>query len=150
MFIHKKFEELSVQELYAILKARQDVFVVEQKCAYPDIDGIDPEASHLFTMNEEGKVTSCLRLFWKKDEPHTAQIGRVLTTERGTGLGGKILHEGVRICVEEMKADEIYLEAQTYATGYYAKEGFEIVSEPFEEDGILHVQMRKKINRKIR
>ena len=59
------------------------------------------------------------------------------------GIGGQILHEGVRVATEQLKAKKIYLEAQEYAIGYYAKEGFEVVSEPFMEDGIPHVKMEK-------
>lgn len=63
----------------------------------------------------------------------------------GKGIGGKILHEVVRVATEQFKAKKIYLEAQEYAIGYYAKEGFEVISEPFMEDGIPHVKMEKVI-----
>ncbi len=76
-----------------------------------------------------------------------AQIGRVVTLEHGKGIGGKILHEGLKVAVEQLKANKIYLEAQEYAIGYYAKEGFEVVSEPFMEDGIPHVKMEKVIEK---
>lgn len=74
-----------------------------------------------------------------------AQIGRVVTLEHGKGVGGKILHEGVSVATELFKAKKIYLEAQEYVIGYYAKEGFKVVSEPFMEDGIPHVKMEKGI-----
>lgn len=134
----KAFEELTVYELYMILKARCDVFIVEQKCPYPDIDGIDPESIHLF-YEQDGKILACLRLFY--NENGIVQIGRVLTVQRGTGLGGKLLHEGVSYAQNVMKAERMYLEAQTYAVGFYEKEGFRVVSEPFDEDGIPHVKM---------
>ena len=143
--ISKEFAELTPYELHAILKARCDVFVVEQNCAYTDIDGIDPICRHLFTLNDKGECTSCLRLFIKPDEPHTVQIGRVVTTERGTGLGRKLLHEGVKQARMYNGAEELYLEAQVYAIGFYAKEGLEVCSEEFLEDGIPHVKMRRKI-----
>ena len=143
--ITKGFDELTAAEVYAIMKARQDVFMIEQNCPYPDMDGIDPISRHLFTLNDKGECTSCLRLFVKPDEPHTVQIGRVITTERGTGLGGRILHEGVRQASEYEGAEELYLEAQTYAIGFYAKEGFKVCSEEFLEDGIPHVKMRRKV-----
>ena len=76
-----------------------------------------------------------------------AQIGRVVTLELGKGIEGKILHEGVKVAVEQLKAKKIYLEAQEYAIGCYAKEGFEVVSEPFMEDGIPHVKMEKVIEK---
>ena len=60
-----------------------------------------------------------------------------------------ILHEGVRVATEQLKVKKIYLEAQEYAIGYYAKEGFEVVSEPFMEDGIPHVKMEKQIEKRM-
>ncbi len=134
----KAFEELTLNELYEILKARCAVFVVEQTCPYQDIDGIDPLSIHLFYV-DDGRILAYLRLFWK--EEGVAAIGRVLTVQRGTGLGGKLLHEGVSYAQNVMKAERMYLEAQTYAVGFYEKEGFRVVSEPFDEDGIPHVKM---------
>ena len=136
----KKFDELTLDELYEILRIRSAVFVVEQECAYQDIDGIDQRSMHLF-FEEEGKVTAYLRYFEKADEAGTIQIGRVLTVKRGMGLGRKLLHE----CMEILKNEgvlKVYLEAQEYAVGFYEKEGFRVDSEPFLEDGIPHVCMR--------
>ncbi len=140
----KYFDELSVSELYEILRAREQVFIVEQNCPYFDIDGKDRYSHHLFIEREDGSCAACLRVFMKEDEPQTAQIGRVVTTERGCGLGIKILHAGVEKA-RMLGADEIYLEAQEYAQGFYAKEGFVTVSEPFPEDGIPHVKMRLRL-----
>ena len=66
----------------------------------------------------------------------------MITTERGRGYGGLILHKAVVFCRERLCADSIYLEAQCYAAGYYAKEGFKVVSDSFLEDGIPHYKMR--------
>ena len=90
-------------------------------------------------------------MFWKDHDEASgiAQIGRVVTLEHGKGIGGRILHEGVRVATEQLKAKKIYLETQEYAIGYYAKEGFEVVSEPFMEDGIPHVKMEKQINKSM-
>jgi ElaA protein len=134
----KAFEELTLNELYEILKARNAVFVVEQTCPYQDIDGIDPRSVHLF-FEEEGNILACLRLFVK--EEGVVQVGRVLTLKRGLGLGGRLLHEAVEYAAGPMKAERMYLEAQTYAVGFYEKEGFRVISEPFDEDGIPHVKM---------
>lgn len=134
----RRFDELENRQLYEILKVRSEVFVVEQTCVYLDIDGIDPGAVHIF-YEDEGKIYGYLRVFWKDAE--TAQIGRVLSKERGRGFGYKVLQEGVKYAVEVMKAEKIYLEAQTYAIGFYQKAGFEAVSEEFLEDGIPHVKM---------
>ena len=72
-------------------------------------------------------------------------MGRVLTTERKTGLGGRLLREGIRIVRETIGAGKIYLEAQCYAVGFYEREGFKICSGEFLEDGIPHVQMELEL-----
>ncbi|MBO7403152.1 MAG: GNAT family N-acetyltransferase [Lachnospiraceae bacterium] len=142
-FTVKHFKDLTVTELYEILRTRAEIFVVEQNCVYQDLDCKDNDAIHVFSMNDEGRVTACLRVFWKDKEAGVAQIGRVVTLTHGTGLGGRLLHRGVELAKKDFGAKKIYLEAQQYASGYYAKEGFEVVSEPFLEDGIPHVQMEK-------
>ena len=144
-FIIKHFKELNTTELYEILKTRAEIFVVEQDCPYQDLDDKDQDAIHIFSYNDKGRVSSCLRVFWKDEKEAVAQIGRVVTLEHGTGLGGRLLHEGVKLAIEQLKAKKIYLEAQEYAKGYYAREGFEVVSEPFLEDGIPHVKMERII-----
>lgn len=134
----KKFNELNIHELYEILRVRQDVFVVEQECAYLDADGVDQDAVHVFLRDETG-IKAYLRVF-ERDE-RTAQIGRMLTTQRGGGFGGVLLKEGIRIAKGMLKKEAIYIEAQTYAIGFYTREGFQVVSEEFLEDGIPHVKM---------
>jgi ElaA protein len=86
-----------------------------------------------------------IRRHGRDKEEGIAQIGRVVTLCHGRGLGGGILHRGVQIAEQEFGARRIYLEAQQYAIGYYEKEGFEVTSEPFLEDGIPHVTMEKKL-----
>ncbi len=144
-FIVKHFKELSATELYEILKTRFEIFVTEQECIYQELDDKDQDAIHLFCWNDAGRVAACLRVFWNNEAEGIAQIGRVVTLEHGKGLGGKMLHEGVRIAEDILKANKIYLEAQEYAIGYYAKEGFEVVSDPFMEDGIPHVKMERAL-----
>ena len=144
-FVQKTFDELTNRELYEILRAREAVFVVEQNCPYYDIDGLDYPSLHMFYKDEDGSVQACLRIFEKVDEPGTMQIGRLVTVARGVGLGGKILHQAVEWFRENCEANGIYLEAQQYAIGFYAKEGFQVVSDPFLEDGIPHVQMRLQL-----
>ncbi len=143
----KAFEELSLHELYEIMRIRCAVFVVEQECVYQDIDGIDERAVHVF-YEHENNIYGYLRLFYKDADHRTVQIGRVLSTERGRGFGLKVLHEGVQYAIETMKAETLYLEAQTYAIGFYQREGFEAVSDEFLEDGIPHVKMIRHIQQK--
>ena len=138
----KSFDQLNTRELYEILRVRAAVFVVEQECAYQDVDGIDPRAVHAFLRDEAG-IKAYLRVFER--DKRTAQIGRMLTVERGAGLGGTLLKEGVRIARDVLNKDALYIEAQTYATGFYEREGFKVTSEEFLEDGIPHVEMELKL-----
>ena len=101
----------------------------------------------MFYEEDDGAAAAYLRLFERAEEPGVYQIGRVLTVRRGEGLGGRLLHEAVRYIEERTDASEIYLEAQTYAAGFYGREGFETVSEEFIEDGIPHVAMRRPVMR---
>ena len=141
-FVCKTFSQLTGSEMYEILKVRQDVFVVEQECIYKDADDIDYVSYHLFSMDSNGKVDAYLRIFKREGETSTWQLGRVLTTKRGIGLGGELLREAIRIVKEELSGKEIYIEAQCYALGYYEKAGFVVTSEEFLEDGIPHKAMR--------
>lgn len=134
----KFFEQLTTRELYEILKARAEIFVVEQNCVYQDLDNKDYESLHVF-YEENGKVIAYLRAFFRDDR--IVQIGRVLTLQHGTGLGGKLLKEGIAQIKEKMNPRQLYMEAQCYATGYYEREGFRVCSDEFLEDGIPHVQM---------
>ncbi|MDO4459864.1 MAG: GNAT family N-acetyltransferase [Clostridia bacterium] len=138
----KKFTELTTEELYDIIASRESVFVVEQNCPYQETDGVDREATHLW-LEEEGAIKAYLRIFMKNES--TVQIGRVLTTERGKGYGGDLLHRAVEYIEENIKPAIIFLEAQTYATGFYEKEGFVSFGEVFLEDGIPHIKMQKKL-----
>ena len=146
LHLHRKtFSELSAAELYEILRIREAVFIVEQNCPYPEADGKDPGAVHLYYADADGCVKAYLRLYPKPEEPGTVQVGRVVTAAdaRGTGLGRKILREGIAYAVEKMGAERLYLEAQVYAIGFYEKEGFAVSSGTFLEDGIPHVEMRR-------
>ena len=140
--VSKLFDELTPRELYELLRSRSEVFVVEQKCAYQDIDGRDYESLHVF-YEEDGRVVAYLRVYPK--EPGTVQMGRVLTLRRGVGLGARLLHEGIRLVHETMNAERIFIEAQTYAVGFYEREGFAVCSDEFLEDGIPHVEMTLRL-----
>lgn len=145
--VSKFFDELTTTELYEILKARAEIFVVEQNCIYQDMDDRDYVSLHVYCVDNvnsinKNRVTAYLRIFPKPDEPGVVQMGRVLTLKHGEGLGAILLSEGIMLCKEKLGATSIYLEAQCYATGYYEREGFRICSEEFLEDGIPHVAMR--------
>ena len=132
----KEFNELTLSELYEILKIRVNVFVVEQNCPYSELDDIDKEAYHVY-IKDEGKILSYLRVY-KTDY---VRIGRVLSLKRRCGLGTEVLKEGMRVAKEKLNAEKIVIEAQTYARKMYEKLGFVQTSEEFLEDGIPHIKM---------
>ena len=138
--VSKFFDELTPRELYELLKARAEIFVVEQTCVYQDLDDLDYNGLHVF-YEEDGKVLAYLRAFPKADEAGTVQMGRFLTITHGTGLGGRLLKEGLQQIVEKMNPKQIYIHAQCYAAGFYERAGFQICSEEFLEDDIPHVEM---------
>lgn len=146
--VAKYFNELTTTELYELLKARAEIFVVEQNCVYQDLDGVDYRSLHVY-YEEDGRVLAYLRAFEKEDMENTVQMGRVLSIEHGIGLGGKILKEGLQIISKKMNPKCIYIEAQCYAVGYYEKVGFEVCSDEFLEDGIPHVQMKLFIDKQV-
>ena len=140
----KHFTELSAAELYAILRARQYVFVVEQNCPFPEIDGKDLDAYHLW-FEENGEILAYARVLDRGVSFETPAVGRVISIRRREGLGSRILSEGIRIAREKYSAEAVMLEAQVYARKLYEKQGFVQVSEEFLEDGIPHIIMRAKL-----
>ena len=136
----KTFGELSAEELYRILKLRVDVFVVEQNCPYPELDGLDPAALHLWLEDADG-IAAYLRVMDRGAESEYVSIGRVVAKDRRRGLGSEILRAGILAARERLGADKVYLEAQTYAETFYARQGFRRISGEFLLDGIPHVKM---------
>ena len=138
-FTTKHFTQLTTDELYELLRLRSAVFVVEQTCIYQDIDGKDKDAFHVFAKDENGAIKACLRFFEK--DADTAYMGRVITVDRGTGMGAKLLKAGIEAVKTNTNKKQIYLEAQSYAVGFYEKAGFAVIGEEFDEDGIPHKPM---------
>ena len=136
----KRFAELTKEELYAILKLRVSVFVVEQQCPYMELDDRDQAAIHVF-LRENGEILAYLRVMDRGATSEFVSIGRVIAARRRCGLGTEVLKAGIRTAAEEFGADRIYLEAQTYAKGLYEKQGFRQISEESLEDGIPHIKM---------
>ena len=145
--IIKKYNELTVDELYEILKLRSIVFVVEQNCIYQDLDDIDKRSYHIY-MKEKDKpeIKVYLRVFEKDKD--TAQIGRVVTEKdsRRKGYASQLIEKGIEISKNKMKKTKVYLEGQVYAAKLYEKLGFKIISDEFLEDGIPHYKMLKILN----
>ena len=137
----KDFEELSARELYEILKLRARVFVVEQECAYQDLDDVDYNSIHIMLQNE-GNIVAYARV--NEAENGLWHMGRVLTIRRGRGLGNQVVNLAVSVAGER-GARVIEIEAQCYATGFYKKTGFEECSREFMLDGIPHVRMKLEL-----
>lgn len=138
----KAFEALTVHELYEILKLRVNVFVVEQHCPYPEIDGQDADALHVW-LEDQGEIAAYLRVL-THGIPGEAWLGRVISVRRRAGLGTQLLREGMRLAKEYFHAQVIRVEAQTYAKPFYEGVGFRQTSEEFLEDGIPHIEMALK------
>ncbi|NMM97360.1 GNAT family N-acetyltransferase [Bifidobacterium olomucense] len=136
----KRFEELSAAELYEIYRVRVAVFVVEQHCAYQEVDEADRHCWHVFLHDENGIAAYCRVIDPGITFPE-ASIGRVLATHRWQGLGTRIVREGLKVAQERMHADTVHIEAQTYARKLYENLGFTQVSDEFLEDGIPHIGM---------
>lgn len=141
----KTFEEFTVPELYQVLKARVDVFVVEQNCPYPDLDDYDQKAIHIWA-EENGKVLAYCRVFDKGIKYHETSIGRVLTTEnaRGKSLGKLLIQYAVETIENRFHTSEIRISAQDYLLKFYAGFGFEDTGKKYIEDDIPHTEMLKK------
>lgn len=144
--IRKKFTELTAREIYEIAKIRSEVFVVEQKCVYLDLDGKDFESYHLYMKNGEEIAAYC-RIIKKGISYDTVSIGRVLTVEeqRGKGYAKKLLEEAIRFIFEDLKEESITIGAQNYLRNFYTSLGFRAISEVYDEDGIPHIDMKLEI-----
>ena len=137
----KKFDELTVEELYEFLKLRAEVFVVEQDCAYQDLDGIDQEAYHVYMRDEKGKMIAYLRVVDKGKRLDEVSIGRVISIRRRSGVGTALMRAGMRVAKEKFGATKIKVGAQLYAKPFYEGCGFRQVSGEYLEDGIPHIYM---------
>ena len=136
----KRFSELTLDELYELLKLRVSVFVVEQNCPYPELDDRDQNALHLW-YEEDGQMVGYLRIMDKGAVSDYVSIGRVIAVKRRQGIATKLVSEAIRTAKEQYGAEQIYLEAQVYAKELYRKLGFREISDVFLEDGIPHVKM---------
>ena len=134
----KSFAALSPAELYEMLKARFNVFYLEQGCRYPDLDDVDYEAVHL-ALFRRGKVIAYARFYQN-------HIGRMLTTDRGKGFGRYLLSRAIELAQQQGVA-QIEIDAQAQAVEFYRKFGFRVVSDIFIEAGIPHLKMVLEIKK---
>ena len=145
--LHKKtFHELTIDELYELLRVRSEVFVVEQNCVYQDLDYDDQKSIHLWlTVRQDSgqadKVVALARVSPAGTHMTEISIGRVITIERGKGFGKQIMLHAIDAAVEHFGATLIDIEAQEYAKGFYEGVGFKQSSDTFILDGIPHIKM---------
>mgnify|MGYP004644890175 FL=1 len=142
----KRFNELTPAELYEILKLRNAVFIVEQNCAYQDIDGLDETAYHMWHEDENG-IAAYVRLLPPGVRFEDPAIGRVIAVRRRSGVGSQIMRAALSAVREVFGADSVTIEAQVYAREFYEKLGFVQQSDEFDEDGIPHILMRWTANK---
>ena len=139
----KRFDELTLNELYDILMLRSRIFVVEQKCAYQDVDGADRCSHQLFGYEPDGRLAGSLRILDPGQTFDEPAIGRVAVEAslRGKGYARQMMERALSFMTEELGAKQIKIEAQVYLVEFYKSLGFRAVSESFLEDGIPHVNM---------
>lgn len=146
-WILKKFDELTVNELYEILKLRVEVFVVEQNCVYQDLDDKDHSAWHLF-LRQDNEIIAVLRILPEKIAYEEMAIGRVVVkkSHRGQGISKEMMKIAMNFILNDLGKDKIRLSGQAYLTDFYMELGFKKVSEMYLEDGIEHFEFLFKMD----
>lgn len=139
----KPFASLTLAELYALLQLRSEVFVVEQTCAFQDIDGLDQAAHHLLGYTAAGELAAYTRLFDAGHSYPQVTIGRVVTSPRYRrfGLGRQLLSQTLGQCAALFGPQPIKIGAQLYLQAFYESFGFVQQGEGYLEDGIPHIYM---------
>lgn len=140
------FAGLTAAELYQVLQTRQDVFILEQTCLYPDMDGLDQHAHHLLgwrVIDGKRRLAAYMRVLAPGAKYVEMSLGRVVTAPvaRGTGIGRELLAEGIAHAERQHPGHRIRIGAQQHLEKFYASYGFVTVSEPYDEDGIMHIDM---------
>lgn len=142
-----RFDELSTEDLYQILQLRAEIFIVEQDCAYQDVDDFDQEGLHVkgqLSDDAEAQLVCYSRLLQPGAKYKGASIGRVITkrSARGRGAGKALILNSLAFCEEHWPGKVITISAQLYLQNFYIELGFETNSEPYDEDGIPHIRMQ--------
>lgn len=142
-WVFRPFAALGVDSLYALLQLRQQVFNVEQQCAYLDADGIDACCWHLLGWASRGRLQACLRVVPPGVKFNEASIGRIAVTAdmRGSGLGRELVAKGVARCSQLHPGQGIRIAAQAHLRGFYERFGFIAIGPEYMEDGIPHIDM---------
>lgn len=147
-WIFSEFDDLTTAELYEMLKLRVDVFVVEQNCPYPELDGLDQKSIHL-AFRENGKLLAYARLVPGELKYGVPSIGRVIVCPdaRGRGLARELINKSIDFIFNEWQPEQIRLQGQLYLKEFYQSFGFDPISDVYDEDGIPHLDMKlEKLN----
>ncbi len=137
------FDQLDVHTLYAMLRLRTEVFVLEQQCLFQDMDNTDQQAMHLLGWDGEGRLSLYARCYGPGAKFAEASIGRVITAAhaRGSGAGHVLMREAVARLLTHGGRQPIRIGAQQRLQAFYEQHGFHVASEPYDEDGIPHIEM---------
>ncbi|MGF1523060.1 MAG: GNAT family N-acetyltransferase [Leptolyngbyaceae cyanobacterium] len=140
----KPFDAISGPQMHEILAARQTVFVIEQQCIYQDADELDPKSWHLLGCTEKDELVAYARITVPGTRYPEPSFGRVLTvkTARGMGIGRQIVEQCLAKCGAEYPHMDVCISAQTYLEKFYQSFGFTTVSQPYDDEGIEHIDMR--------
>ncbi|HSO59340.1 MAG TPA: GNAT family N-acetyltransferase [Paenisporosarcina sp.] len=144
MWIIKSFNELTTRELYTYLQLRVNVFIVEQSCPYPELDGYDLDSYHLAYI-VDNKVLAYARILPAGIKYQRVSIGRVIVNQksRGQGIAKQLMQKAIEFSQKEWPNRDIQLQAQAHLKHFYGSFGFLEISEEYDEDGIPHVDMLK-------
>lgn len=140
------FASIPRNDLYEVLRQRQEVFLIEQQCFYSDLDGLDQDARHLLgwqAIDGKRQLAAYLRCIAPGVKFPEMSLGRVLTSQaaRGSGIGRQLVAEGIRCAELAHPGHRIRIGAQAHLQDFYASFGFRAITEPYDEDGIQHVDM---------
>ena len=142
-WVWQPFDTLAPEDLHDILRLRQDVFILEQRSLYADIDGRDRDAWHLLGRSNEGRLAAYLRVFPAIDPAAGTTMGRFVVARwaRGNGLAREMMARCLHWVADHTPAAPIRISAQRYLEGFYGDFGFTVIGRPYDDAGVLHVDM---------
>ena len=141
-FKSKFFDELTTRELYEIVRARTEIFLLEQKIICQDFDRVDYDALHCFLW-KDGQIAAYLRAY--RTGEGEAKVGRVLSITHGNGLGSSLMEKAYPAILDRLGANVLIVHAQKQAQLFYEKQGFSVTSPGYLEEGIPHVTMERRL-----
>ena len=140
----KHYKDLTINEFHDIIALRLNAFVVEQNCAYLDLDGKDKKSYHLICRNGMGDIVATARILPPGLSYEESAIGRVVIDEkmRGKGIGHDLMNKSVEFALIEFGNSPIQISAQKHLEKYYEQHNFFSTGKEYIEDGIPHVEMK--------